>query len=174
MGLAADLTKKERIALGDWQDKDLIASEAPITLRYAEGKAGLSRMIKTKLAKVQGQLRDLGIKTFDEVDEQLWKDMLEKAVAEVSSAPLPVKVLWRNPDMNVETREFSVRDDFRTPTENFNMPKVIPSSKRKADEGGIQLGATSRSGMPYCPLFQQGKCKFPPVGEDGMELSPRT
>ena len=79
MGLAADLTKKERIALGDWQDKDLIASEAPITLRYAEGKAGLSRIIKTKMAKIQGQLRDLGIKTFDEVDEQLWKDMLEKA-----------------------------------------------------------------------------------------------
>ena len=47
---------EERLALGDWQDKELLKTEAPITLRYAEGKTGLSRKIKVKLAKVQKAL----------------------------------------------------------------------------------------------------------------------
>ena len=162
MGLAASLTKAERLALGDWQDKDLIASEAPITLRYAEGKAGMSRKIKTKLAKVQGQLRDRGIKTFDEVDEQMWKDFLEKAVAEVSSTPLPVRVLWRNPDVTAESREFEVREtDFDSGrTAIFNMPKMIAATWHRADDEGIYLGATSRAGDQYCPLYQQGICEL--------------
>ncbi len=50
MALALGLSKEERLALGDWQDKDLIMSEAPITLRYADGKAGMSRKVKVKLA----------------------------------------------------------------------------------------------------------------------------
>ena len=162
MGLAANVTKKERLALGDWQDKDLIASEAPITLRYAEGKAGLSRKIKMKLAKVQGQLRTLEIKTFDEVHENTWKFLLDEAAAEVSSTPLTVAVLWRNPDMTLESREFELRDDFRTPMENFNMPKMIK---------GIHLAATSRGEDKYCPLFQQGTCSFPLLGEPTMQLT---
>jgi hypothetical protein len=73
-----------------------------------------------------------------------------------------VTVLWRNPDVNLEAREFEVRDEFRTPTENFNMPKMITASK-KEDDTGIYLGAESRSGSAYCPLYQQGKCNFPPL-----------
>ena len=170
MGLAANCSKKERLALGDWQDKELIQSDAPITLRYAEGKAGASRTIKTKLAKVQGQLRTLGIKKFEDIDELTWKDLLEKAAAEVSSAPLMVGVLWRNPDVTMESREFEIRDDFRTPMENFNMPKMI-SGMTAGSTKGIYLTATSRGGDTYCPLFQQGTCHFPLLGDSSMALS---
>ena len=64
--------------------------------------------------------------------------------------------------MTLESREFELRDDFRTPMENFNMPKMIK---------GIYLAATSRGGDKYCPLFQQGTCSFPLLGEPTMQLS---
>ena len=63
---------------------------------------------------MQRQLRDRGTKTFNEIDELMWKELLEEAAAEVSSVPLPVSTLWRNPDVTIEVREFEVRKDFKT------------------------------------------------------------
>ena len=36
----------ERIAIGDWKNSKKVGDEAPITPRYAEGKAGKSRTCK--------------------------------------------------------------------------------------------------------------------------------
>ena len=46
----------ERLAIGDWKDAKAISDEAPITLRYAEGKKGKSRSCKLICAAVFASL----------------------------------------------------------------------------------------------------------------------
>ena len=69
----------DRLALGDWQDSKLAEGEAPITLRYADSKAEMSRNIKMLLAKIQSILRDRRIST--------------ERVDAVSSSPEPTSLL---------------------------------------------------------------------------------
>ena len=53
MALAVGSSREERLALGDWQSKELLKQSAAITPRYAEVKSGMARMIKAKLSRVQ-------------------------------------------------------------------------------------------------------------------------
>ena len=46
-------SKEERLALGDWQSKDLFKLPATSTLRYAKVKSGTARKIKMKLSQIQ-------------------------------------------------------------------------------------------------------------------------
>ena len=56
MAIAVASSDEERLALGDWRDKELLKQSEAITLRYADAKSGMSRRIKTKLSRVQQSL----------------------------------------------------------------------------------------------------------------------
>ena len=148
IALAIGCSKEERLALGDWQDKELIKEVAPITLRYAEGKAGLSRQIKVKLARVQTFLRERGTAKFDDITEVEWKSMWLNSQG-LEQGAVATTLLWRNPDVLEQTREFAIRE----PRINYTMPKMITEKE-------IYLRPTSRDGQHYCPLFQQGICNM--------------
>ena len=67
MAFAVGSSKEERLAFGDWQDKELMKQSAAFTLRYAEGKSGMSCRIKVKLSRVQQTLRIGDTDMFDDI-----------------------------------------------------------------------------------------------------------
>ena len=117
-------SKEEWLALGDWQDKDLMKQSAAITLRYAEGKSGMSRRIKVKLSRVQEILRIGKIDMFDDVTDAQWKTMIDEA--SVNLEVLSVKAQWRNPDVLEQTREFASQGRTTScpmPSREFTLPQ---------------------------------------------------
>ena len=124
---------------------------APITLRYAEGKNGLSRKIKVKLSKVQDIFRSKAVLSFDEVTESEWKTMIDEA--SIDCGLMSVESLWRNPDVQEQSRSFAPRE----PKQNWIMPKVIRD---------IHLSPISRDGSRYCPLPRQGNCEMDIEGRE--------
>ena len=133
MALAVGSSKEERLAPGDWQDKELMKQSAAVTLRYAEGKSGMSRRIKVKLSRVQEILRINKFDKFDDVSDATWKTMIDEVSFNLEV--LSVEVRWRNPDVLEQTREFAPKE----PRQNHVMPKAIQ---------GIHLASTSRDGPP--------------------------
>ena len=99
IALHLKFSREERLALGDWKDAKAIGDEAPITLRYADGKEGMSKVCKLVCASVLPSLAKKDIQTFDEIPVQQWEALARKARAKVESRPLEVKTLWRNPDV---------------------------------------------------------------------------
>ena len=73
IALHLKFSREERLALGDWEDAKAIGDEAPITLRYAEGKEGMSKFCKLVCAAVFSSLAKKDIQTFDEVPVQQWE-----------------------------------------------------------------------------------------------------
>ena len=108
----------ERLALGDWKDSKKVSDEAPITLRYAEGKAGKSRTCKLICAASLTVLSEAEIQHFDEVPAEQWGAMAEKARALVGARPHDEKPSWRNPDA-AEGRRGSRQRSRRCGTPNF-------------------------------------------------------
>ena len=153
IALAVGCSKEERLALGDWQDKELLRDVAPITLRYAEGKAGMSRSIKMKMSQVQTILRNNGTLRFDDLTDIDWKSIWAD-VDQEERAPLSTERIWRNADVVEQKREFVIKE----PRINFMMPRMI----LRADDANTQiyLEPESRDGQRYCPLYQQGKCRM--------------
>ena len=128
MALAVGSSKEERLALGDWQSKELLKQSAAITPRYAEVKSGMARRIKAKLSQVQEILRINNIDMFASVSDARWKTMIDEA--SVNLEVLSIKAQWRNPDVTEQTKEFAPKE----PWQNHVMLKAIQ---------GIHLASTS-------------------------------
>ena len=79
MAIAVASSDEERLALGDWRDKELLKQSEAIALRYADAKSGMSRRIKTKLSRVQQSLRRKNCNKFDDVTNSQWKAMVDEA-----------------------------------------------------------------------------------------------
>jgi len=142
--LHLNFSTAERLAIGDWKDAKAIGDEAPITLRYAEGKEGKSRTCKLICAAVFSSLASNDIRTFDEVPVQQWAALAEEARAKVESKPLAVNAVWRNPDVAESGGGFKVR-------------KARISFPKKS--AGIPLTPDSCDGQRHCGDFQDGKGK---------------
>jgi len=142
--LHLNFSPAERLAIGDWKDAKAIGDEAPITLRYAEGKEGKSRTCKLICAAVFSSLASNGISTFDEVPVQQWAVLAEEARAKVESKPLEVNAVWRNPDVAESGGGFKVKKA------QIAFPKQL---------AGVPLTPDSGDGQRYCGDFQYGKCK---------------
>ena len=169
MALKVKSSPEERLALGDWQDNELLKATAPITLRYADGKDGLSRQIKTKLSKVQEIIRDQGVLSFDELSEPEWKDVVDEASK--NCGPMSVECLWRNADVEEQVKSFTPKK----PKRSITMPKVI---------GNIHLATNSRSGtkrartevsgvVSACTPVPAKKRRSPPQQHSGRAEKPR-
>jgi len=142
--LHLNFSPAERLAIGDWKDAKAIGDEAPITLRYAEGKEGKSRTCKLICAAVFSSLASNDIRTFDEIPAQQWAALAEEARAKVESKPLEVNAVWRNPDVAESGGGFKVKKS------QIAFPKQL---------AGVPLTPNSRDGQRYCVDFQYGKCK---------------
>jgi len=140
-----DPQSAERLAIGDWKDAKAIGDEAPITLRYAEGKEGKSRTCKLICAAVFSSLASKDIRTFDEIPVQQWEVLAEEARAKVESKPLEVNAVWRNPDVAE-----SGGGGFKVKRSQIAFPKQL---------AGVPLSPNSRDGKRYCVDFQYGKCQ---------------
>jgi len=135
----------ERLAIGDWKEANASGDEAPITVRYAEGKKGKSRTCRLICAAVFSSLASKGINTFDEIPAHRWKILTEEARAKVESATLEVNAVWRNPDV-AESR----KEGFKVKRSQVAFPKQL---------AGVPLSPSSRDGKRYCADFQAGKCQ---------------
>ena len=145
VALALKFDATERVAIGDWKDAKGLSDEAPITLRYAEGKAGKSRTCKLICAAALASLDKDNIHNFDEVSAKQWEAIAAEARAKVESKPLDVKAVWRNPDVGN-----SGGQGFKTKRSQFNFPKNL---------GGIRLAPSSRDGSRYCADYQGDSCR---------------
>ncbi len=143
--LHLNFTPAERIAIGDWTDAKAIGDEAPITLRYAEGKEGKSRTCKLICAAVFSSLARSGIQTFDEITVQQWEALAKEARDKVESKSLEVNAVWRNPDVAE-----SGGGGFKVKRSQIAFPKQL---------AGVPLSPSSRDGKRYCVDFQYGKCQ---------------
>ena len=143
--LHLNFSPAERIAIGDWKDAKAIGDEAPITLRYAEGKEGKSRTCKLICAAVFSSLASEDINTFDEISAQQWEVLAKEARAKVESVTLEVNAVWRNPDVAEAGRE-----GFKAKSSQIAFPKKL---------AGIPLAPSSRDGKRYCVDFQAGRCQ---------------
>ena len=109
MAFNLKFSKAERLSIGDWKDSKGLNDEAPITLRFAEGKEGMSRVCKMICASVFAKLAKDNTQTFEEVSAQQWEAMAEEARAKVQAKPLEVEPLWRNPDIVGSKDGFKVK-----------------------------------------------------------------
>jgi len=144
IALHLKFSKEERLALGNWKDAKAIGDEAPITLRYADGKEGMSKVCKLVCAAVFSTLAEKGIQTFDEIPVQQWDALAGEARAKVESEPLEVKTLWRNPDVAESGGGFKVKKS------QIAFPKMLK---------GVPLAPSSRDGKRYCVDFQYDRCQ---------------
>jgi hypothetical protein len=144
IALLLGFSPAERLAIGDWNDAKEMGGEAPITLRYAEGKEGKSRVCKLVCAAVIASLAKNNTQTFDEVSAQQWGVLAEKARVEVGSKPLETKAVWRNPDVAESGGGFKVKKS------QIAFPKQL---------AGVPLAPSSRDGKRYCVDFQSGGCQ---------------
>ena len=78
LGLKCKFSKPERLALGDWKDAKARGDEAPITLRYADGKQCMSKICKLICADVLSTLTTMKIQTFEEVPPQQWRQSRQR------------------------------------------------------------------------------------------------
>ena len=99
LALHLNFSPAERLAIGDWKDAKAMSDEAPITLRYAEGKEGKSRVCKMMCSAVFAMLSNMNTQTFDEVPTQQWEKLASEARTIIGSKPLETKVSWRNADV---------------------------------------------------------------------------
>ena len=99
IALHLNFSPAERLAIGDWKEAKEMSDEAPITLRYSEGKEGKSRVCKFICAAVSAILTKNDTQTFDEIPAQQWEVLAGEARVEVGSRPLRTAALWRNPDV---------------------------------------------------------------------------
>ena len=97
------------------------------------------------MARIQKALRAKHVTKFEDVTREEWQEMLDEA--SVEHGPLPVSVVWRNPDAMEQEQGFAFKD----PRKNLTMPKFLQNT-------GVYLSAESRDGHRYCPLYQQGCC----------------
>jgi hypothetical protein len=109
VALHLNFSPAERLAIGDWKDAKAMSDEAPITLRYAEGKEGKSRVCKMMCSAVFAMLSKMNTQTFAEIPTQQWTDLAIDARAAVGSNPLGTKVCWRNPDVAESEGGFKVK-----------------------------------------------------------------
>ena len=144
IALHIKFSKEERLALGDWKDAKAIGDEAPITLRYADGKEGMSKGCKLICAAVFSSLAKEDIQTFDEIPIQQWEALAGEARAKVESKPLEVKAVWRNPDVAEAEGGFKVKKS------QIDFPKQLK---------GVPLAPSSRDGKKYCVDFQMPNAK---------------
>jgi len=144
LALHLNFSRAERLAIGDWTDAKALGDEAPITLRYAEGKEGKSRTCKLVCAAVLSQLASKDIRTFDELPALQWGTLAGEARAKVESKPLDVNVLWRNPDIAESGGGFKMK------RAQIAFPKQL---------AGVPLAPSSRDGQRYCVDFQTGTCR---------------
>jgi hypothetical protein len=144
IALLLDFSPAERLAIGDWNNAKEMGGEAPITLRYAEGKEGKSRVCKLVCAAVLSSLAKSNTQTFDEVPAQQWGVLAEKARVEVGSKPLETNAVWRNPDIAESGGGFKVKKS------QIAFPKQL---------AGVPLAPSSRDGKRYCVDFQSGRCR---------------
>jgi len=142
--LHLNFSSAERLAIGDWKDAKAIGDEAPITLRYAEGKEGKSRTCKLICAAVFSSLASKDIRTFDEVPAQQWEELAREARAKVESKTLEVNAVWRNPDVAESGGGFKVKKS------QIAFPKQL---------AGVPLAPSSRDGQRYCVDFQYARCQ---------------
>ena len=143
IALHLKFSREERLALGDWKDAKAIGDEAPITLRYADGKEGMSKVCKLVCAAVFSSLAEEDIQTFDEIPVQQWEALAGQARAKVESKPLEVKTVWRNPDVAESGGGFKVKKS------QIAFPKQLK---------GVPLAPSSRDGKRYCVDFQHDRC----------------
>ena len=144
IALHLKFSREERLALGDWKDAKAIGDEAPITLRYADGKEGMSKVCKLVCAAVFSSLAKKDIQTFDEIPAQQWVALAGEARAKVESKPLEVKTVWRNPDVAESGGGFKVKKS------QIAFPKQLK---------GVPLAPSSRDGKRYCVDFQYDRCQ---------------
>jgi len=143
--LHLNFSPAERRAIGDWKGVNASGDEAPITLRYAEGKKGKSRTCRLICAAVFSSLASEGIDTFDEIPAQQWEILTKEARAKVESVTLEVNAVWRNPDVAESGKE-----GFKVKRSQVAFPKQL---------AGVPLSPSSRDGKRYCADFQAGKCQ---------------
>ena len=151
IALHLNFSPAERLAIGDWKDAKAMSNEAPITLRYAEGKEGKSRVCKLICAEVFAILSKMNTQTFDEIPAQQWEILAGEARGKVESKPLGITACWRNPDVAEAGGGFKVKKS------QIAFPKWL---------AGVPLAPCSRDGKRYCVDFQSGKCQ----GEDTCQL----
>jgi len=144
IALLLNFSPAERLAIGDWKEAKEMGGEAPITLRYAEGKEGKSRVCKLICAAVITSLARKNAQTFDEIPAQQWELLAEEARVKVGSKPLGTKSVWRNPDLAEAGGGFKVKKS------QISFPKQL---------AGVPLAPTSRDGKRYCVDFQSGACQ---------------
>jgi len=101
IALHLNFSPAERLAIGDWKDAKAMSDEAPITLRYAEGKEGKSRVCKMMCSTVFASLTKMNTQTFDEIPAQQWEELAGEARAAVGlsrskSKLVGATLMWRN------------------------------------------------------------------------------
>ena len=121
-----------------------MGDEAPITLRYADGKEGMSKVCKLVCAAVFSSLAKKDIQTFDEIPVQQWEALAGDARAKVESKPFKVKTVWRNPDVAESGGGFKVKKS------QIAFPKMLKRAP---------LAPSSRDGQRYCVDFQYDRCQ---------------
>ena len=148
----------ERVAIGDWKDTKKLSNEAPITLRYAEGKAGISRACKLICAAALNVLDNGLVQNFAEVSHEQWAEIATKARTMVEAEPFDLVPSWRNPDVAV------CEEGFITKKSQLTFPRQL---------NGIVLTPCSKDKQKYCADFQGNNCgaATSPAPQQGVRCS---
>ena len=144
VSLSLNFSNTERLALGDWKDAKAVGNEAPITLRYASGKQGISKNCKLICAAVLIYMYKKNIQSFEEITTSQWASMDRGARDKVGARVLEVNATWHNPDVTEPDRSFKLKKS------QVIFPKQL---------NNVPLGLASRQGEKYCADFQAGVCK---------------
>jgi hypothetical protein len=144
VALNLNFSPTERLALGDWKDTRAVGNEAPITLRYAAGKQGISKTCKLICAAVLADMYRKDTQSFEEITARQWESMAKEARDKVEAKTLEVNATWRNPDISKPDVGFKMKKS------QVNFPKQL---------NGVPLAPASRKGERYCADFQAGTCK---------------
>ena len=133
----------ERVAIGDWKDAKQLSNEAPITLRYAEGKGGKARACKLICAAALNVLDNGLVQNFAEVSHEQWAEIAIKARTMIEAEPFNLVPSWRNPDVA------ECEEGFITKKSQMTFPREL---------NGITLTPCSKDGQKYCADFQGNHC----------------
>ena len=129
IALHLNFSPAERLAIGDWKDAKEMGNEAPITLRYAEGKEGKSRVCKLICAAALASLATMDTQTFDEIPAQQWETLAKEARAEVGSETQEVNAKWRNPDVAESGGGFKVKKSQKDSLKQLARVPLAPECK---------------------------------------------
>ena len=136
---------KERLAVGDWKDNSRARDEAPITLRYAEGKAGMSRHLKMVLHSAFSDLRKRKLQDWDDLPEATWQIVAKQSREAISEQVLSTEPVWRNPELVEGDKGFKVKEKSSFP----------------ASLNGVPLMPRTRMGEKFCAEYQADTCTRP-------------